>query len=229
MLRALIPSRLRQAARRTFDRCFHRQGLGLVKLGKICTWTVLESRLKAGAMVISGGAGNDISFEVELAEKYSCRVAVFDPSPTGQKTFDALAERKANLTFHPIGLSAETCMVRFAEPINAAEGSFKIPVSSANIVSYPCVSPRDALSSAGLNDIELLKIDIEGFEYDFLGKMIEQGIRPSQIAVEFHHFMPKVSLRRTLRTLWRLRRAGYVIAHKEQCDFLLLHKSVIHS
>ena len=178
-------------------------------------------------MVLSGGAGNDISFEVELAEKFSCRVAVFDPSPTGQKTFDALADRPAKLTFHPIGLSSETSMLRFAEPINAAEGSFHIPVNSAAVVEFPCVSPLGALSSAGLTDIELLKIDIEGFEYDFLEKMIEQGIRPSQIAVEFHHFMPHIPLRRTLRILWRLRRAGYVIAHKEQCDFLLVHKSVI--
>lgn len=200
----------------------------MAKVGTICPWTVIQSRLKEGTMVLSGGAGNDISFEVELAEKFSCRVAVFDPSPTGQKTFDALTARPAKLTFHPIGLSAETRLVRFAEPINAAEGSFHIPTNGAVAIEFPCVSPRDAMRGAGLTHIELLKIDIEGFEYEFLEKMIEQGIRPSQIAVEFHHFMPHVPLRRTLRMLWLLRRAGYLIAHKEQCDFLLVHKNVIH-
>lgn len=89
--------------------------------------------------------------------------------------------------------------------------------------------PREALQIASLEYPELLKIDIEGFEYEFLEKMLEQGIRPSQIAVEFHHFMPHVPLSRTLATIWRLRRADYVLLHNEQCDFLFVRKNALSS
>jgi len=188
---------------------------------------VLASRLGPGSVVLSGGAGNDISFELELASRFGCRVAVFDPSPTGSATFDAVQVPPAGISFHKLGLANETRSITFARPMDEAEGSFSVATTSLGTVEFACVSPKEALSVAGLGQPELLKIDIEGFEYEFLEKMIEQGIRPPQIAVEFHHFMAHVPLRRTLSVLWRLRRSGYVIAHKEQCDFLLIHRSVI--
>lgn len=228
-MRFLLPASLRRKLRRNFDRCFCRSGLNLSRIGQGAAWTVLVSRLGPDSSVLSGGAGNDISFELELASRFGCRVAVFDPSPTGCATFDAVSVPPAGLTFHKQGLAGSNQTLTFDPPADAAEGSFVLPSANRGAVEFSCVSPEDALRAANLGQIELLKIDIEGFEYEFLEKMLEQGIRPSQIAVEFHHFQPHVPLRRSLSILWRLRNEGYVIAHKEQCDFLLVHKSALHS
>ena len=226
-LRAFLPGSFRRTLRCAFDRCFHRSGLGLEKIGSGCAWMIMPARLKPGTAVLSGGAGHDISFELELATRFGCRVAVFDPSPTGGDTFAKVTAPPPGLTFHCLGLSAETKTVAFAKPAHAAEGSFGVAGNHAATVAFECVSPADAMRRAGLAEIELLKIDIEGFEYEFLEKMLEQGIRPAQIAVEVHHFLPHIPLRRTLATVRRLRAAGYVIAHKEQCDLLFIHRRAL--
>lgn len=225
-LRLLVPAAFRHFLRRSFDRCFTRAGLTLERVGKTCTWTIMPEQLRPGTLVLSGGAGHDISFELELATRFGCRVAVFDPSPTGQNTFEAVVNPPAGLTFHRLGLSGETKMVSFARPANAVEGSYGLANGVADSVSFECVDPAEALRQAGIGEIELLKIDIEGFEYEFLKRMLVQGIRPKQIAVEFHHFLPHIPLRRTLATVRDLRAAGYVIAHKYQCDILFVHRSV---
>lgn len=43
------------------------------------------------------------------------------------------------------------------------------------------------MSSLGHDHIDLLKMDIEGFEYDVFDQMLELGISPRCILVEFHH------------------------------------------
>ena len=226
-IRALIPDFLRRFCRRRFDRCFQRDDLGLCRIGTACTWTVLASRLRPGACVLSGGAGQDISFELELAVRFGCRVAVFDPSPTGRKTFAALAPPPAGLSFYDLGLAAETKAISFSEPADPTEGSFGIIGVGSSAVKFACVSPSAAIDCAGFGTIELLKIDIEGFEYEFLGQMLDEGIRPMQIAVEFHHFLPHIPFRRTFATVRRLQAAGYLIAHKQQCDLLFVHRQAL--
>jgi hypothetical protein len=43
-------------------------------------------------VVYSGGAGGDISFELELVKRSGCEVFLFDPSPSGASTVNALAD-----------------------------------------------------------------------------------------------------------------------------------------
>jgi hypothetical protein len=94
-------------------------------------------------------------------------------------------------------------------------------------LEFECLDPRDALRCAGMDRLELLKLDIEGFEYDFLAAMLSAGIRPVQIAVEFHHFLPGIPVMKTLVALRRLSRAGYRILHKDQCDYLFVHREAL--
>jgi hypothetical protein len=60
--------------------------------------------------------------------------------------------------------------------------------------------------------IDVLKMDIEGAEYEVLTDLIERRIRPSQILVEFHHRFDGIGKDHTLQVMNRLARAGYQIA-----------------
>lgn len=54
----------------------------LIRLGSSYGgWWVIEDELKPGSVVISCGAGEDISFDVELANKYGCVLCMVDPTP----------------------------------------------------------------------------------------------------------------------------------------------------
>jgi len=59
--------------------------------------------------------------------------------------------------------------------------------------------------------IDLLKMDIEGAEYDVLADMISQRIPVKQLLVEFHHRWPQIGVGRTKQAIQALNAAGYRI------------------
>ena len=59
--------------------------------------------------------------------------------------------------------------------------------------------------------ISLIKIDIEGTEYQVIDHMIENGIFPEQILVEYHHRFNNKDKKMTQSSLNNLRSCGYRI------------------
>ena len=59
--------------------------------------------------------------------------------------------------------------------------------------------------------ISLIKIDIEGTEYQVIDHMIENEIFPKQILVEYHHRFKDKNKKMTQRSLAKLRNKGYEI------------------
>ena len=69
-------------------------------------WSFYETKNLLGGNVISAGVGEDVSFDVELIEKFSCRVFLVDPTPRargrgirrGQEASSAaIADRKVDV------------------------------------------------------------------------------------------------------------------------------------
>ena len=76
----------------------------LETLGTIEKWTIFPD-LNKDSFVVSGGAGNDISFELLLVEKYGCTVVLLDPSLPGRLTFERAQPTPPQLKFLPYGLA----------------------------------------------------------------------------------------------------------------------------
>jgi FkbM family methyltransferase len=219
----------RPVARRWFDRAFWTRADGVEQVGSEADWWVCTRLLAPGTCVLSGGAGKDVSFELELVQRFGCLVALFDPSPIGKLTMGSVANQHPNLQFFELGLAKRNTNVRFAPPADQDEGSFRVlgRGSLGTTIEFACVSPRQALEHAGFSDCGLCKLDIEGFEYEVLEAVLAAGLRPAQIAVEFHHWMPGIPWRRTLSSLCQLRRAGYRIVRKRQTDFLFVRQDLL--
>jgi len=63
----------------------------------------------------------------------------------------------------------------------------------------------------GHQSVDILKMDIEGSEYEVIDDLIASGIHPRQILIEFHHRFNNVGVTRTNRTIAALNRSGYRI------------------
>lgn len=137
---------------------------------------------------------------------------------------DNSANQHPNLQFFELGLAKQNMNLQFLPPVNPDEGSWRVTADGGvgAMVEFACVSPQSALKMAGFSDCDLCKFDIEGFEYDVLEMLLKAGLRPAQIAVEFHHRMPGIPWRRTFSSLWQLRRAGYRMVRKHRSDFLFV-------
>ena len=178
--------------------------------------TVLRDSLDARSVVYSFGIGEDVSFDLGLIERYGCLVHAFDP------TERSIAWARANVDhllwrLHPVGIAAEDGEAEFTAPANDTHVSFFRATNGVaggqdavqlNVRSLPSI-----MRELSHDRIDLLKMDVEGFEYEVLQSMLETSLRPPQIAVEFHHRMYGYDLAATNEAVKSLRQNGYVLVH----------------
>ena len=73
--------------------------------------------------------------------------------------------------------------------------------------------------------IDLLKLDIEGSEYDVIEHILERRIPVRQICVEYHHgILPGIRRSDTIRSMIKLARRGYQLVHQEGANHTLIAK-----
>ncbi len=178
--------------------------------------TVLRDGLDARSIIYSFGIGEDVSFDLGLIERYGCRVHAFDP------TERSIAWARANVDhllwqLHPIGIAAADGETEFASPANKNHVSFFRAVDAAargqDSVRLTVRSLPSIMRDLSHDRIDLLKMDVEGFEYEVLQSMLETSIRPAQIAVEFHHRMYGYAPAATNEAVLALRQNGYFLFH----------------
>lgn len=193
------------------------------EIGTIDSWFVLNDRLEK-AIVYSGGAGKDITFETELIEKYNCEVYLYDPSPTGIKTVND-CKSYPNLFFFPVGLASENKVLEFSLPSNPSEGSFTIS-RNQDTVKFKCEKLTDNIFKNGHDYVELLKLDIEGFEYGVLKDVLSSKIKVRQICIEYHHFFKEIPKSATEESIRLLKDNGYILFHKRNLDYSFYNPTI---
>jgi len=62
-----------------------------------------------------------------------------------------------------------------------------------------------------LNNVSLIKMDIEGSEYDVIEDLISSDILPNQLLIEFHHRVPPYTIGDTDTAIAKLKDVGYKI------------------
>lgn len=186
-------------------------------------WNIFPN-LSADSLVISGGAGYDISFELELIKHFRCRVILLDPSVPGITAVHALPRLPDQLTFLEYGLAAKSGKQMLFEPEDQPDKrSWKISGDGKGS-EYEFLSIPDILKRFNESKIDLLKIDIEGFEYEVLDQILRDKTDIRQICVEFHQgsgFSNRTAWDRW-RFIFRLMRAGYRLIHVRNRDYTFL-------
>ncbi|MGA9026961.1 MAG: FkbM family methyltransferase [Steroidobacteraceae bacterium] len=178
-------------------------------------WPVVPDSLSPESVVVDIGLGEDISFSESLITKYGCRVYGFDPTP---KSIDYVRKRQVpNFSLIEVGVAARAGRATFYLPNNAAHVSgsmFKSAHVGEREISVPMVAIDDLPGMIGTHKVDLLKLDIEGAEFDLLdatgfGKFVANT---KQICIEFHHRWPEFGKSRTIRAVKRLTELGFAVA-----------------
>ncbi len=181
-------------------------------------WAVDTTRLTDQTTLVSFGLGDDVTFEMELIERYGCRVFGFDPTPRSIEYIRKCVTHPRFVSY-PYALADKNGVLEFTlPPACAADQTSASAVASyamdSKRIQVPCLTLSTAQDRFGIQQIDILKIDIEGFEY----KVIEQLIandwisQVSQLLVEFHHFLPGIRSSHTRSAISKLRESGFQIA-----------------
>jgi FkbM family methyltransferase len=219
-------SRWKDLRFRAFYAMVLRPSPSLRVLGGESPWTIDASALGPHSVVYSGGAGNDVSFEVELARQYGCEVHLFDPSETGRRTALAQGAASAGIEYHALGLAGKPGARGFRRPIDSREGSYTMCAGEGVETSFPCTCVGAFMRERGHRRVDLLKLDIEGFEFEVIASLLAERLNVGQICVEFHHRAPFPHTRWTaIRCIVRLLLRGYRLVHLRHCDHTFVLRS----
>lgn len=125
-------------------------------------WFICESKdlYKKGCTMFSFGIANDDSFDRAFALKYpKCSVLMFDPTPFVVSHYNKINVSKKinNLAFYPWGLSSKNTVTK----MNNIYTSNK---EISNLIMKNITTIKKKLNIP--NRINLIKIDVEGFEWE---------------------------------------------------------------
>ena len=174
-------------------------------------WVVDESLLNRESVIYSVGVGSNIDFDVELINSFGATVHAFDPTP---RSIEWVKSQKLpkHFIFHPFGLSAENGHMDFFPPAKASSTHFS-PIDrygdTNNIVKAPVKDIDTIASELKHKEIDLLKMDIEGAEYEVIEALPKNRVAINQILIEFHHMYKGIPISKTVDAISTLSNLGF--------------------
>jgi FkbM family methyltransferase len=217
-----------------------------------CGWTVPASALKLGGTAVCVGAGEDISFDVELNKK-GFNVFTVDPTPRAGEhvakvieharggthsginnstanRYDLMGFDMSRFKFLDVGLWDEKSTKKFFAPKNKEHVSHSITnlQRTTDFFEAKCDTLKAVCEANKIERIDLLKMDVEGAEYTILRNIVAMGPLPKVLCVEFDEIRSPVDgklMERIFAIIEMLTKAGYIFRHLETANALFVLKN----
>lgn len=175
---------------------------------------VIPEGLNVDSIIYSFGIGEDVSFDLDVIKNHKCKVFAYDPTPRSIGWVSS-QELPRNFKFQPYGIHSKDGESVFYLPKNKSHisGSLSLTenTNDKEKISVPVFRLNTLMEKNGHDHISVLKMDIEGAEYDVLEDIIHSGINVEQILIEFHHRFLKDGVSKTRKTLKLLNDNGYKV------------------
>jgi FkbM family methyltransferase len=146
----------------------------------------LDYDLNETSVVVDAG-GYRGQWTSDINAKFNCRVFCFEPIRRFSDQIARRFERNRLVSVHPIGLASGDAKATISHREDASSVFAGTPQEEIEL--------RDAVrcfADLEIERIDLIKINIEGGEYDLLERLIESGfvVKIKNIQVQFHDFVP---------------------------------------
>jgi FkbM family methyltransferase len=204
-------------------------------------WWLYFPAVGEDPLLVDCGLGRDISFPVAFLERFGGRVIGVDPNPAAVEY--ASTHRPSGMEVRAQALWSEpgrTLTFHMPRPLEqlpqGADGVSGSLLAShgyagGGTLSVPTTSFDEILASARRGECDVLKLDVEGAEYEVLNALCASGSirRARQVLVEFHHGWTEHPLQHTLDTAARVEASGFDLAYVENRNYLFVRRDVARS
>jgi FkbM family methyltransferase len=176
------------------------------------SWTIHPNILKHNSIIYSFGVGNDISWDLHMIEKFDASIYAYDPTPKSLEWLKTI-HLPSNFKIFPFGLASYDGTATFNLPDNPdhVSASFTKTGKLKKTFDATVKKLKTILDENQHSHIHILKMDIEGAEYDVIDDLIHSNIRPDQILIEFHHRFAGIGIEKTKKAIRNLQMIGYAI------------------
>jgi len=202
-------------------------------------WWVDASAVSPKPLLIDCGLGEDISFPVTFLERFGGLVIGVEPNPRSlaycREHCPPAMEIRAQAFWHQTGLTltfhlprAQDLLPKGADGVSGSLESSHEYVAGGERLSVSTTTMADILAEAGRDECDVLKLDIEGAEYEVLAELCRTGEirRARQVLIEFHHRVTHHTIEETNAAVCSLTNAGFRLIHVEGRNHIFLrHES----
>jgi FkbM family methyltransferase len=210
----LRPAKVRGALRRRwFEHQLPRLDLhaapGLSSLGSAYGgWTIPAELLGASPLCYCVGAGGDVSFDLALIERCDATVRAFDAVAeyVAQAGEQAGEEPRFSVRQAAIASSDGPLRMQLTHDHSSRSVSPAGLYDSHDFVELPGRTIASLMAELGDERIDLLKLDIEGGEYEVIPTLDLRALGVGIFATQLHH---NGSVKDARAIVARLRRDGY--------------------
>ena len=155
---------------------------------------VYRPNLSSTSVVIDGGCSYQADFSVYLMRRHGVRAFGVDPTRKHGSALRELEIQYPNRFVHvPCAIAAADGDLTFTESETNESGSLlqdHVNVMQDRTTSYHvrALTLASLLDHIGVDAVDILKLDLEGAEYELLDGTTPEQLRPfKQVFVEFHH------------------------------------------
>jgi len=129
----------------------------------------------------------------DLYARQRCRIAIFEPVARFASAIETRFRKNADITVHRSGLGATSR----TETIYLHGASSSTHKKQAQSEQIEIVDVRQWFDDHDVETVHLMKINIEGGEYELLERLVTTGLinRIHDIQVQFHNFTPEAPAR----------------------------------
>jgi FkbM family methyltransferase len=125
----------------------------------------------------------------QIYRRYGCRVFVFEPVPGFAHKIAERFRGNSNVSVFEFGLGSKNDKIRLTLSDNATSS---FTSGQGRVIDGEIKDFAEFVRESGIQDIDLLKINIEGGEFELLDHLISTKYidRVRHIQVQFHQFVP---------------------------------------
>ncbi|MCU7551290.1 FkbM family methyltransferase [Chitinophagaceae bacterium LB-8] len=152
----------------------------------------LNYELNENSIVFDVG-GYEGQWASDIFSKFLCNIHIFEPYQEYAKNIQDRFKRNKKIYVHSFGLSNITNTSKLSL-LNDSSSLFK---SEANATDVEIIEAAGFIDENQIDKIDLMKINIEGGEYDLLDHLIDKGLikKIENIQIQFHDFVTDAEMR----------------------------------
>ena len=179
-------------------------------------WTICPELLEQRVVVYSMGIGDNIDFELAVMDEWGAEVHAFDPTPPAAWVKNlALPDRFHVHAWAAAAQDGELVLYpRIKRDGSTSDDMYTLVAGESGRhdgIKVPAKSISSIMATLGHDSVDIIKLDIEGAEYEVLEDLLSEKIRPRHLLVEFHHRFPGIGKSMTTDIVRQLQLNGYRI------------------
>jgi FkbM family methyltransferase len=187
----------------------------------IADWALWPQAITPGSIVYSFGVGDNVDWDLAMIRRFGVTVHAFDPTPA---SIAWVKQQKLprQFVFHDWGISNFDGALDFYPPRKTGNTHYS-QERRTGAAGTPIRGRVNCLITImrrlGHRHIDVLKLDVEGSEFETIPDLIDSGISVDQLLVEIHYQFRSRSLAAGLKLIAQLKAFGMQCIHVSKRGF----------